>query len=374
MLSFYKKSCFWVFLLIIIIIISFLFLFSCAGMFLSLERKERIKKLDPVTEEYYRQAMEAKEKKDIYNAIKLLSRAQKREPRHPVIKKAISDILLSIQTEAFYSPEIIQIGSGLTNPLQFIVSYKTDNESYPVSDIPVNFTFEKGSGILTENAITDHLGIARCYVEKITDYRQIVIIEARVDISVDLEMEKSNHLILRYIFSDRSILDIPRVVVLYLEKESWVLTDDYKALLEIAVEPYRKSGFSKVTPVFTDEGELFNRAFNLDRAALSILSGQVDSEIVSLIKIKTRFLSQIAPNFFYSLAELESKSVDIRSFSIEYTENAAEKGAGSTEEESRFQAISGAFSILNRKTEKQLTTLRRSYEFQYSGKPLTSGR
>jgi len=283
MLTYRKRVYFCSYVEIFIIISLLFFLSSCAGLFVSVEKEEKPLEMDPVTEEYFREAMEAVEKKDISSALELLSKAHKREPGHPDIKKAINEVLSSIQIDSFYTPEVIQLGKALSNPLQVVVTYKTDTESYPVSDIPVVFSFEKGEGILTENAITSNLGIARCYVELITDYEKAVIIEARVDLPVGGDyLSRFNR---RFIFSDRSVLDIPRAVVVYLDAESKALSDYAREILELAAQAYIKNGFTRVTPLFTQEEELFNRAFNLNRAALSILSAQADSQIVSMITV-----------------------------------------------------------------------------------------
>ncbi len=311
---------------------------------------------DKIAEEYYREALVKLKEKNISEALILLLRATHHNPHDSKIKRELNRLVSSLESEVDYRSEVIQKGSGLESPLQYILYYKTDRGKHPVSDIPVRFTFREGRGILTENAITNDLGIAKCFIEEITDFDRTIIIDATIFMDIHQEEIVFDPLTQEYVFRNISIFDTPHSIVLYVDK---VPDNCPPGLCAIALEPFHAHGFSDVRCYYSENKDLFQSAFSLDKSATSLLKNDTQSDIVVLLKVKPSFVMRQSIDFYLYDALAEIKIIDTHTFLLQFEENTTERGAGRSSEESEYQAILSAIRSLNRKVDEYLSRLRR---------------
>jgi len=331
-----------------------LWIASCTG--LQKVYQIEVEPRDKIAEEYYREALVKLKEKNISEALILLLRATHHNPHDSKIKRELNRLLSSLESEGNYRSEVIQKGSGLESPLQYILYYNTSRGKHPVSDIPVRFTFRVGRGILTENAITNDLGIAKCFIEKITDFDRVIIIEATIFLDIHQEETVFDHLTQDYVFRNISILDVPHSIVIYVDK---VPDNCPPGLCDEALEPFHAQSFSDVRCCCIENKDLFQSAFSLDKSAVTLLNNDTQSDIIVLLMVKPSFVMRQSIDFYLYDALAEIKIIDTHTFLLQFEENTTERGAGRSSEESEYQVIVSAIRSLNKKVDEYLSRLRR---------------
>ena len=338
----------------ITLIILFLLL-SCTG----LQKRGMVIPKDAVTREYYTEAQRRLEARDISGAIVLLFRAQRRNPEDEAIRDDLEGILSSLEADVIYRQEVIRKGSNLKSPLQYALHYRRGEQRIPVSDVPIRFTFLEGSGQLTEDALTNDLGIAKCYVEEIGDFDRLVVIEAKVILEVSDERIEIPSLRRQYMFMDVSILDVPHRILIHVKETSVSFSP---ILCEKAVTPFRENSFSDVACAFSGETPLFEQAFSMERSALTILKNQSLATVLILLRLTPRLAQKQSADFYLYETEAALKIIDLDTFFLHFQDSGTERGAGRTEQEAEEQSIIQAILYMNQRVDTYLKYVRRKNE------------
>jgi hypothetical protein len=341
---------------------SLFLLLSCT----TIPRGPSVRPMDSVAREYYAEAVENLEGGDIARALLLLYTARERSPRDRDIRAEIERVVSSLEPEAVYRKELIRKGKGLESPLQYILTYGTGDERVPVFDMPVSFTFIQGSGLLTEEAVTDDLGIAKCYVEDIRDFSDLVIIEAGVVLQAGGARIEPESLKRQFVFRDVSILDLPHLVLVRIvdpdpssAAEAAVPLPADLNLCGTASEPFYRNGFSRLSCAPADDPRIFDRAFSMDRSALALLKNQRNTGMFVLIRLTPAFFQQQSADFFLYQTAAEMKIIDAESFSLQFETSSREKGAGRTAREALDRSLVRSVEGLNERVDEYIARTRR---------------
>ena len=330
----------------------FFLLFSCTG----LQKKSVVIPEDAVTREYHTEAQRRLDEQDVFGALVLFYRAQRRSPEDTEIRDELEGILSSLEADTIYKQEVIRKGSSLKSPLQYTLYYRMEGKRIPVSDFPIRFTFLRGSGLLTIDALTNDLGIAKCYVEEIGDFDNLVVIEAKAILEISDERIELPFLTRQFIFRDVSIMDVPHLILVHVRGSSASFTP---VLCEKAAHPFQKNSFSNVACAFSDDPSLFEKAFAMERSALTILKNQSQAGVLILISLTPRFVERQSADFFLYETEGELKIVDLETFFLHFQDKGTERGAGRTEQEAEEQSTIQAVIYLNKGVDTYLQDLRR---------------
>ncbi len=317
---------------------------------------------DRITEEYYNRALISMEENNFTTALTLLIRAQRRDPENSKINREVDRLVSSLKSKVFYKNEIIQRGKGIMSPLQFLLTYERGNKRYPVPDMPVFFSFNEGEGVLTENAITNDLGIAKCYVESITDFERMITIQARVSLTVDDQFITLNSLTREYIFSSVSPFDLRYGLSILIDMENPVQMEFFPIFCRRALDIFNENGFSTVKCDTAVNRTLFSSAFAHDKSSIQLLANASRAEKVILLKVTSSFASSPASDFFFSNARADIKIIDTQEFIVQFEGETFEKGAGQSKSDSEYQAILNAINRLNDKLDDYIQQLRRTNE------------
>jgi hypothetical protein len=314
---------------------------------------------NPISEDYYTGAMEALGDRDIHRTLLLLMNALEKDPENTKFKAEIDNIISSLLSESHYRMETITKGEGLSNPLYFLLYYKSEDELYPVYDMPIQFHFTGGTGLLTSDAITNDAGIAKCYVERIEAYDQTVSIEARIVLDLNGRSIQLDSLNQNYTLSSISILDQPQRVYIYFESTDVSETNtQFSFLSGFITELFRQNGFSDIECIYMKEKILFNRALAIDLPSINVLAG---SENLVLTRVETSFISQQSVDFFFSSALITIQIIDPGSLAIQFLDEVQKKGAGSTRERSAYQAVVNAMNELGENVDLYLKEKRKAH-------------
>jgi hypothetical protein len=329
-----------------------LLLMSCT----SLEKGTVREPVDSVAQEYYADALRELEKNNISRALQLLSAAQRRSPGDPDIRRMLERVLSALEPETIYRHEVIRKGKGLSSPLQYILRYRTEGGEVPVWDIPVYFSFLEGSGLLTQEALTDDLGIAKCYVEEIRDFKSLLIVEARVIVEFPGGRMEPDSLVRTFVFRDVSVVDVSHFILLHLEGAHFSFHQDP---CTDCVQAFQRNGFSEVRCALSDNSSIFEDAFKMERSALKILKNQNGANILVLLKLSPQFMEQQSADFYLYRAFAQMKIIDTDTFSLQFEDSSTVKGAGSTAQEAEERSIARSIEGLNLKIEQYLMLIRR---------------
>jgi len=312
-----------------------------------------------LSREYYEQAAAALEEKNIDDALILLLRSLERNPDNEEAGELFEHISESLVSESHFIKEPITRGRGMERPLSFFLYYKLGDEVYPVPDIPVRFEFLTGTGTLTGEAVTNDAGLARCYVERIDSFERGVTIEAWPYLEYDGSKRRLEYLGQRYVFSTVSLLEQPQHVYILFDNLNRELNSfQYSHIKNTFSRLFQENGFNNVQFRYMTEEILFNRALQMDRSSIDVLS---DSDMLFLIKVETAFLSQQSVDFFFSSADILLQVIDTKGPSLLFGERVSRRGAGKTRDLSADQAVVNAVNDITRQFDLYLKEVRRKY-------------
>ena len=321
------------------------------------EEERRGATLDPIAEEYLTEAGLFLNGGDVARALVALLRAKARNPENRKIEKEIKKITGAMRSEAYYAPEPLQLGKGISSPLQFLLTYENGNEAVPAAGVPVQFDFTKGNGVLTGEAITNDLGIAKCFVESITDAAEGVLITGRVVFRVDNLELVIDSLTRTYEFTTLSIFDAPHAILV--SGGAHPLSGDVQRAACASLEALLASkGFTRFSCGAATQQPLFRRAMEMERSAVRLLGDERGAKVLLLLDVQTTFLSQPSPDFHFYRAMLTAKMIDVQSFHLYFESTKEERGAGPSPELAEQQAVQNALVRLSADLESYLGTLR----------------
>jgi hypothetical protein len=338
-----------------------LFQFSCAQFSLKGEKAPLKRKGDRIAEDYYNMAMEAIGEEKIAYGIEMLLKAQTRDPGNREIKDALGKVIGSLGSEVFYKQEIIRKGKGLSKPLQFILFYDSKDKRTPVSDVTVDFQFLEGNGVLTGQAVTNDLGIAKCYVEDLSGFKSSVVIEAKVMFSAGESVLEPESLRKEFSFRNISLFDVPHRLIMHVKSGQEVKKEYYPNLCNEVLRPFLENGFSVVTCNYEFHRAIFERAFDLDRPSVQVLKTEEGAEIFVLFLITGGIISKQTQDFFMSQAHVSMKIVDTETYALLHEVQKTETGAGPSDEASLYRAILNALARINEDIISYVEELRRTY-------------
>jgi len=334
---------------------------SCTRVAIIKEEKPTIK--NRIGEEYYLKAKEAFKDRDISNTLRWLIIAKRKDPGNRDIEDDFKKIIDSLESDVYYKNITIKKGEGIRSPLQFLIFYRENDKIYPAKNIPVYFHFLKGKGVMSEESITDDMGIAKCFVDEIKDFDKEVIIEACVEFEDSGEGYRIDSLTRRYKFSNITLFDQPQTLIVSIDYDKGHdIQDLYRIVCNELLELFINRGFSNISCIKNIEREVFDKAFNMDRLYVRVLGNKYNSKIVTLVKIAPSLVKRSSIDFFLSEAEVSAKIVDVMSLDTLLEYRTTQKGAGQNELMSKKRAIENAINDLKNNTDHYINTLRRGDE------------
>jgi hypothetical protein len=323
--------------------------------------EEHGKRLDPIADEYLTESQTLLESGDVAGALVSILRARARSPGNGKVEKALGDVTGALRSRAYYAPSPVRVGKGIPSPLQFLLTYAGGSGEVPVPGIPVEFDFARGTGVLTGEAVTNDLGIAKCYVESVTEAEEGVLIRGRVILRVDGRETALETLERVYEFVSLSIFDSPHVLLVSVEETGLPPADAVSAACAAIRAAFGAKGFSRFDCAHASprsDAELFRGAMDLDRPSVRLLGDERGAKVLLLLSVRTAFLSQPTPGFHFHTATLSMKMVDVRSFRLYFQDTREEQGAGPDPETAERQAVRNALAALTADLESYLETLR----------------
>jgi len=312
-----------------------------------------------LSEEYLERAGRALEEQRIHEAYIYLLKSLERNPENLKSRMTLENLNESLVSESHFIKEPITRGRGLERPLSFFLYHTAGEEVLPVPDVSVRFGFIEGTGALTEEAVTNDAGLAKCYVERIDTYEKGITIEAIPYVEYNSETVSLRHLAQQYVFSTVSLLEqIQHVYVLFDNPDRNVNSEQFAYMKNSLIRLFHENEFNEVQFHYMTEEILFNRALELDRSSIGVLT---DSDMLFLVQVQTAFLSQQSVDFFFSGAQILLQIIDTKAPRIVFSEEVSRRGAGRTRELSAYQAVVNAVNDIARQLDLYLKEARRIY-------------
>ena len=341
--------------------ISFLLflLVSCASIS---QVNETVQTVDlALADEYYERAELTLEEGNVHDTYINLMKSLDRNPAHEKARLLFDRLSSSLVSESHFMKEPITRGRGMEHPLSYLLFYQREGHVQPVPDMPVEFRFIKGSGILTREAITNDAGIAKGYIERIDEFDQGITVEAMPVIHYNGSTLQLEHLARVYMYSTVSMLEQTQHVYVLFENpdQDWG-AQQFDHLKESLSTLFRENEFSNVQFHNMTEAILFERALSLDRSSINILT---DADTLFLIRVQTNFVSQQSVDFFFSAAHIVLDVIDTNAPSVSFTHEVSRRGAGKTKELSAYQAVVNAVNDMSEKLDIHLKETRRLHGF-----------
>ena len=144
------------------------------------------------------------------------------------------------------------IGKPLINPLEVLVFYNDDSK-IKISNLPLKYSFIKGSGNIISNIRTNQEGIGKSSITKITSSDKIQIVKCELDITDYFKEESSSEICVNILKSIPSkstkfILNVSGLSIYFDSTES-ILGRKNNNLI---IEPLIKESFAREGFVFVD--------------------------------------------------------------------------------------------------------------------------
>jgi len=356
-------------------IVSLLFAISCAHInipILTYPKKEDI----AVSKEYYKKSLISEKQGDIYNSLLYLQFALARDPINKVILSKYNSIIDTLSSEITGTQEIIKMGTGIINPIIFKIYRNFENKKIPVQGMPIHFKLINASGKITEKGITNDIGEAKCFIDKIDNYSENITIKAYIIIPDDKNGNEIKSLTKSFIFKNRSVLDLNIKILSKLNStfRNNVTTIDLDKISEYIDQLFKDEGFNKVTIMPSFNISLFDKATNIDKLAIKNLGKESSANILFLISVNEPLNLQQSFDFYLKKVSIKIIIADSANgkFYINRTVNG--KGAGKTEDNAMDTAIKNALSKMSEILKYYLGEVRiknEFFKFSIKGKPIT---
>ena len=346
---------------IIIIFISILIL-SCAHITIPALNKKINTEEIAVAEEYYKKAIDSEKNGDIYHALLFLKLAMDKNPNNKKISSKYNSIIKSLSSEITGTQEVVKKGSSIVNPIIFKLYMSSGGKLIPVQGMPVHFKLINASGKITEKGITNDIGEAKCYVDRIEEYTDSITIEAYVTIPDNEKGKRIDKLTKRFVFTNISILD-RQIKILLKSDSSLIENQTLESIPQNITNVLNEEGFDDVSIMPSFNTQLFDNAVKLDRNAIQKLGVESASDILLLISINEPLNLQQSFDFYLKKILIKIIIADTKSGNIYIKEVAEGKGADRTEKEAENKAIENAYSKLKDILRNYLEEVKTKNEF-----------
>lgn len=169
------------------------------------------------------------------------------------IYASLQNLIINIDIQTLNKNHVAKIGKPLIDPLQAFVLYNNNSE-LKVSNLPLKFSFIKGSGEIISNTKTNNEGIGKSRIIKITSSDKVQIVKCELDILEFLNKENSSEICTNIVKSIPSkstnyILNVSGPSI-HFESNEFIFNEINNNLI---VEPIVKEAFSKEGFVFVDD-------------------------------------------------------------------------------------------------------------------------
>jgi len=233
-------------------------------------RREKINRSVSLALDLFSQAKKSEMDKDYHKALLLLLQALKPIEKYigetleidyqgrsiylnNEIYFSIQNLLSNIELKCLTNNIEAKRNKAVKQPIKISASY-LDDESVPISNLPILFSFKRGDGDLIKNVKTNMSGIASTRVSKVTSSEKMQILNAELDISKLINQDSTSFVyqnILKTfpIPATRIILNVTGLLI-YIESEEMNLG---KELSVLHIEPKIKESLSAEGFSFTDE-------------------------------------------------------------------------------------------------------------------------
>lgn len=320
-------------------------LIACAHIKLSLLSKQPGKEEIAVADEYYKKALEYEKKGDIYNALYYLKLAIDLNQKNKEFSNRYNSIIVSLYSEISGTQEVIKRGNGIMNPVIYKVMRKINKKNVPVQGMPVHFRLINATGSYTHDGITNDIGEAKCFIDKIKNYTDNISVEAYVTIPKTEDGTIINKLTKIFTFTNLSVMD--STIKILMESNNFSNMDDILGLIPQSVADFLKqSGFSDVNTIPSFNVSLFSRAIKNDKTAIKNLGGETASDILILLVIDEPITVQQSFDFYLKKIIIQTIIADSESGMVYFKSTTEGKGAGRTEKGAEEKAISNALTSL----------------------------
>lgn len=207
-------------------------------------------------------------------------------------------------------------GFGLPHPLRVHVSCTKEGKNYPVADVPLEFSFVKGSGQLISKVLSNSAGIASCPVSRITSADQTQIIQVKVNMA---ELLKGKKAPIKYLTvpETRFILRISSLSA-YIESTEENMGEKLKVLL---LQPKLKKALSAKGFSFTgdvSEADYMIKIEARTREALGMLGTSMVKADISISVTSLRSGEEVYENGFTTFPGVGFKSGQAGIVSLEF--------------------------------------------------------
>ena len=111
------------------------------------------------------------------------------------IYSSIQSLLSRIELKPVNAKVSAKIGQPLAGPLEISATYKGPGGDSGISNLPLAFSFIRGSGDLVGKVMTDNYGKGKCRISKIKAVDQIQMVEAVLDINSIISLNDASPIV-----------------------------------------------------------------------------------------------------------------------------------------------------------------------------------
>ena len=205
-----------------------------------------------------------------------------------------------------------KIGQPLEMPIDFQAVYITlSGDEFFISDLPLVFSFTKGSGDFVKKVRTDKQGIAKCQVSKIKSNESVQIIKAELDMESLINLDEASLIIQGIVKSfplpaAQVLLDVSSIT-------AYITTSEIHfggELDVLAIEPALKKTLSQFGFSFTSDNRSADYIINIEAQS------RKGSEIVgdmysSYVDLTITVYDKLQGNELYKRSLHDVKGIDL---------------------------------------------------------------
>lgn len=169
------------------------------------------------------------------------------------IFSSLQNLLGQVELKSVNPKQDGKVGMPLKQPFE-VTAALSGSKPGPIANLPLKFTFIRGSGEMVDNSTTDNTGDAKCDIHKITATDRIQIVEAKIFLAGMISADSSS-LILSAVLNSLSVPST-RMVLSVTGLQVYVDADESQfgtKLKQPRIEPAIKNTLVEKGFAFTDD-------------------------------------------------------------------------------------------------------------------------
>ncbi len=254
-------------------------------------KQVKLSKAKRTAQNYYEQAKLCEKRLEIYQALNYYAKAidaikkylqedlsvltlNDRFDLGTAIYNSIQNIFKRTQLTAQRKNIAIEISTAAKEPIEITATWLGDNQNTSIVNLPLQFSFVKGAGILNQEVNTDTEGVAISKLSKVTSHQRLQEIEVGLNLSEIWNRNNANYKLYQFFFTPelapkcKVLLNVKRLKAYLVYNENIFGNTTNRSILKNNIKKELSENFFSFTPNKEEAKVILNIKTNITKGKI----------------------------------------------------------------------------------------------------------